>query len=100
MNGGKRQNLIMLAHGTGMAPLLSIIERASKINDENRSITLIQGVRDQDEVFGKEILDNYFANNKQSHWVLACSREVADTGYRPHQVQGHVQDVLRAAKEI
>ena len=40
-DGDRRQNLIMLAHGTGMAPLVSIIERAAKEQDELRTITLI-----------------------------------------------------------
>lgn len=54
----------MFAHGTGMAPLLSIIERAAKNGDEKRSITLVQGVRDREEVFGQEVLEAYFTANK------------------------------------
>lgn len=90
----------MLAHGTGMAPLVSIIERAAKEQDELRKITLIQGVRDEDEVFSRNALDQYFENSKQSKWVLACSRQTNEDGKCPLQLSGYVQDVLRAAGDI
>ena len=57
-------------------------------------------MRDEDEVFSRNVLEEYFENSKHSKWVLACSRQTKEDAKCPLQLSGYVQDVLRAASEI
>lgn len=91
----KVQNLIILAHGTGVAPFISMLEFIQKANlMQKYAVTMVFGVRDNQEDFlFRDFLLNFFSASPHSNLLLACSRSIHElaTPANVHMLKGYVQ---------
>jgi CDP-4-dehydro-6-deoxyglucose reductase len=83
------ENIILLATGTGIAPILSMLEdfESDHKKFKDQSIILFWGVRKKADLF---IPDSYFSQFKNVAYVPVLSRETSDW----EGEVGHVQEVL------
>ena len=65
---------ICVAGGTGLAPILSVLDRAFAEGDR-RPITLLYGARTQEELYCLERLEDWFRSFSSFHFIPVLSHE-------------------------
>lgn len=95
---------ILVATGTGVAPMRGFLQWLFPVNGPNRSngkeIWLVYGTRYESELYYRDEFEGYAAHNANFHYLPALSRDADDwTGLRGY-VQDHVAGIVeeRAAR--
>tara|TARA_R110002072_G_scaffold27885_17_gene90363 strand:+ start:2960 stop:3982 length:1023 start_codon:yes stop_codon:yes gene_type:complete len=84
--------IVMVAGGTGLAPMLSMLDTLVANNDTDRPVRLLYGANAADELFAFDKLEKYVAEGLDLTTEL-CVVEPAE-GWTA--ATGHVTDLLRA----
>jgi anthranilate 1,2-dioxygenase reductase subunit len=83
--------VLMVAGGTGLAPMLSMLDEMVAQGDTGQPVHLLYGANTPDEFFAKDQLDGYAAKGLS----LTVERAVVDGGGSWDGATGHVTDLLR-----
>ncbi|MGH8111200.1 MAG: 2Fe-2S iron-sulfur cluster-binding protein [Rhodanobacteraceae bacterium] len=79
---------ILLATGTGFAPLRAMIDQWTRDGNQEREIWLYWGARGIEDLYARGALDRWQRKYPWFHFVPVVSREVVGDGFRT----GYVQD--------
>lgn len=83
--------IVMVAGGTGLAPMLSMLDTMVEQGDTGQPVHVLYGANTPDELFGLDTLDSYAAKGLSVTTELAVVEPSADwTG-----ATGHVTSLLR-----
>jgi NAD(P)H-flavin reductase/ferredoxin len=82
---------ICVAGGTGLAPIMSVLENAFHAKDK-RPIHLLHGARTQDELYGAATLRTWATSNPSFSYTPVLSDEPANSGWKGRR--GLVTDVM------
>lgn len=92
-----QSDLLLVATGTGIAPIKGIIEDLLSKNDQ-RQIKLIFGIRYPEDAFYEDLFAELAAKHSNFHFTLTCSRPDGDENHTPAQTwngaTGRVTDHL------
>lgn len=81
-------NVIMIAHGTGIAPFLSFLQAfCNNVNYNNRTIWLIYGCRDSDNFLFKSQVDEFLRKGVLTKLSVCYSRPLNGSSYTSEYVQ-------------
>ncbi|MCK5640102.1 MAG: CDP-6-deoxy-delta-3,4-glucoseen reductase [Gammaproteobacteria bacterium] len=83
--------IIMLATGTGFAPVKAIVEHAIAENVQ-RPIHIYWGERHKDDLYMQALARSWSSNHKNIHFVPVLSQ--ADNGEKWNGKTGHIQDAV------
>lgn len=83
--------IVMVAGGTGLAPMLSMLDTLVANNDTDQPVRLLYGANTADEFFAFDQLDNYAADGLD----LTTELCVVEPGEGWDGATGHVTELLR-----
>ncbi|MDO5366864.1 benzoate 1,2-dioxygenase electron transfer component BenC [Kocuria sp.] len=90
-----KRPLLLLAGGTGLAPLLSILEKLSE-NPPEHAVHLVYGVTREEDIVGLDWIEEYKAKLPNFTWDYIASEEgtsAPHTGYVTQIIEpGHLND--------
>jgi len=87
-----KDNLIFIATGTGLAPLLSMIDYLNNSNTTSK-VQLYFGVRDESEVFKIDQLNIFKSNMKDFNYTVCFSQDIPSE-LANVSVKGRVTDAI------
>lgn len=91
----KEGPLLMVATGTGLAPLLPMLRRLLEQNHE-REIHLLHGAADRTGLYADSWLRDLARCHPRFHYLGCCSREAVDPPYRSGRVLDLLNEVLES----
>lgn len=95
---------ILIATGTGIAPMRAFVERLFPVTGEDRSegrhLWLIYGTRHESEIYYRDLFERVSSEHPNFHYLPTLSRPAEDWSGLRGYVQAHVREAVTSRREI